>query len=211
MQHSCLIKAQVYNRARHRAKAAVVWKHALRFGPSRAGAGRCFIYSWTFMVRQRLRDSGFRDEGPSTAEQPWICRLGGLQRPPSTLLPGGDSVLLSQRPSSGMASDTARDMAIKVLVALCWFVSEIKGNSGSGTLEYYGDSKQRHAIPSLKYSVISIWNGTSWPSLQGNGRQEHFTLRSMITACSQRLRCNGGTPARRYLVSVTDETRNIHR
>lgn len=95
-------------------------------------------------------------------------------------------------------------MAIKVLVAVCWFVSENKGNSGSGTLEYYGDGKQRHAIP---------WNGTSWPSLQGDGRQEqtdasdslhqghhHFTLRSMMTTCSQRLGCNGGTPARRYLI-----------
>lgn len=94
VQHSCLIKAQVYNRTRHRAKTAVVWKHALRFRPSRAGAGRVIylfldFYGSAASQGFRIQDSVFRDEGPSTAEQPWICRLGGLQRPPSTLLPGG--------------------------------------------------------------------------------------------------------------------------
>lgn len=73
VQHSYLIKAQMYNRTRHRAKTAVFWKHALRFGPSRAVLeGDLFILGllWFGSV-SGIQDSGFgiQDPGMRTLQQ----------------------------------------------------------------------------------------------------------------------------------------------
>lgn len=73
VQHSCLIKAQVYNRTRHRAKTAVFWKHALRFGPSRAVLeGDLFILGllWFGSVSGiQYSGCGIQDPGMRTLQQ----------------------------------------------------------------------------------------------------------------------------------------------